>query len=87
MPLELMFKLVLITSFDTFSSQYQSRQTFKKREQMDAAAHKVGGKLLLGAEQKTHLFIIKGLINAPRSLQHSTPVITTRARYCDVFGL
>lgn len=54
---------------------------------MDAAAHKVGGKLLLGAEQKTHLFIIKGLINAPHSLQHNAPVITNRARYCDVFGL
>lgn len=62
-------------------------QTFKKREQMDAAAHKVGGKLTLRGEQKTHLFIIKGLINAPGSSEHNTPVITNGARYCDVFGL
>lgn len=62
-------------------------QTFKKKEQMDAAAHKVGGKLTLQAEQKTHLFIIKGLINAPHSSQHNAPVITNGARYWDVFGL
>lgn len=54
---------------------------------MDAATHKVGGKLTLRGEQKTHLFTIKGLINAPRSSQHNAPVITNGARYCDVFGL
>jgi len=54
---------------------------------MDAAAHKVGGKLTLRAEQKIHLFIIKGLINAPGSSQHNAPVIMSGARYCDVFGL
>lgn len=32
-------------------------------------------------------FTIKGLINAPHSSQHNTPVITNGARYCDVFGL
>lgn len=56
-------------------------QTFKKKEQMDAAAHKAGGKLTLQAEQKTHLFIIKELINAPHSSQHNAPVITNGARY------
>lgn len=29
-------------------------------EQMDAAAHKAGGKLSVGAEQRTHLVIIRG---------------------------
>lgn len=54
---------------------------------MDAAAHKAGGKLAFRVEQKTHLFVIKGLINAAGSSQHRAPVITSRARQRGARGL
>lgn len=61
-----MFKLVLITSFHTFWVNMGQCKHWEA-EQMDAAAHKVRGKLLVSTEQRTYVVILKGWLTLCQS--------------------
>lgn len=61
-----MFKLVLITSFHMFWVNMGQCKHWEA-EQMDAAVHKVGGKLSVSTEQRTYLAIIKGWLTLSAS--------------------